>query len=246
MRVEQALFTSVRGERLDGYQLAATSAGISADLARRITPWGPAHDSLLDQADGATSINFHTLTDEWFALSKTIRQGEEYSGRGGGRIVTQFFLLDHDTLGRFANHPLAVLRALVAGGRTRVPDPIPARLPSFALVGRAVGWNSSSQPGDFDAQSLDMLAELVRHRSPAVVVCSEPADVWLKALYSRLDCQDRLLLSFTTGLRPTACRPFLVSAMPDDPALVRQSQRMGGAVVHLSPLAFTPSGNRGL
>ena len=33
MRLEQAIFTSVRSERLDGYQLAARSEGVSDDLA---------------------------------------------------------------------------------------------------------------------------------------------------------------------------------------------------------------------
>src|SRR5262245_10047182 len=32
MRLEQAIFTSVRSERLDGYQLAARSAGVSDEL----------------------------------------------------------------------------------------------------------------------------------------------------------------------------------------------------------------------
>ena len=237
MRVEQALFTSLRGERLDGYQLAATSPGVDAELARRLTPWGPAHDSLLDPSPGARSINFHPLTDDLFALSKTTRQGEEYSGRGGGRIVTHFFLLNRETLARFANHPLAVLRAVVAAGRTRIPDPLPKRLSPFPLVGRAVGWEGDDRASDFDPQALDSLADLVRNQSPAAVICEGPAEAWLKALYARLTTEERLLLSFTTGLRPTACRPFLVSAMPDDPALVRQSQRTGGAVIHLTPQA---------
>ena len=46
MRLEQAIFTSVRSERLDGYQLAARSSGVTDELAKELTGWGPAHDSL--------------------------------------------------------------------------------------------------------------------------------------------------------------------------------------------------------
>jgi len=236
MLVEQAIFTSIRGERLDGYQLAASSSGVNADIARRLTPWGPAHDSLLDTASGAQSINFHPLADELFVLSRTIRQGDEYSGRGGGRIVTHFFLLQRETLERFSNYPFAVLRALVAAGRTRISDPIPSRLSSFTLAGRGKILVTGDCREEFDAQALDMLADLIRHQSAATVVCTEPAEVWLRAIYARLEPGERLQASFTTGLKPTACRPFLVSALPDDPLLLRQSQRSGGTVIHLSPL----------
>jgi hypothetical protein len=239
MRVEQAIFTSIRGERLDGYQLAAMSSGVDAELARRLTPWGPAHDSLLDPSPGAVSINFHPLDEAWFVLSRTVRQGDEYSGRGGGRIVTHFFLLVRETLERFANYPLAVLRALVAAGRTRLPDPIPNRLLSFTLAGRANNpFAGGKEEEEVDPQALTALADLVRRESPASVVCSEPAETWLRALFAQLEPEQRLQASFTTGLRPTACRPFLISVVPDDPALLRQSQRTGGTVVHLSQPAL--------
>lgn len=233
MRIEQAIFTSIRGDRLEGYQLAATSPGVDAELARRLTAWGPAHDSLLDPSAGASSVNFHPLDDDRFALSKTTRQGEEYSGRGGGRIVTQFFVLDKESLSRFANLPLAILRALVASGRTRFVEPIPARLMSFALVGRATG--AGTDTSELDTRALDRLVEAIRKQTPTSVICSHPPEVWLPAVYARLGLDERLLLSFTTGLRPSACRPFLVSVIPDEPSLVRQSQRTGGAVVYLSP-----------
>jgi hypothetical protein len=241
MRVEQAIFTSIRGDRLDGYQLAAMSDGIDDELARRLTPWGPAHDSLLDPRPGAVSINFHPLDKQRFALSRTVRQGEEYSGRGGGRIFTNFFLLDREMLARFANQPLSILRALIAAGRTRIVEPLPKTLPSFPLVGRISAAETSGDDkasGEFDGQTLDMLVELVRSDTNVSVVCDQPADKWLRAIYARLTLDERLQLSFTTGLRPTASRRFLVSVVPDDPAQVRQSQRTGGTVVHLSPLAL--------
>lgn len=235
MRVEQAIFTSIRGERLDGYQLAARSPGIDETLARRLTTWGPAHDSLLDPGPAASSINFHALHADRFALSKTTRQGAEYSGRGGGRIVTQFFVIDTEIFARFANHPLAILRALVAAGRTRIVELPPKTLGSFPLVGRAAGPDAHDLAEAYDPDCLDKLAGLIRKQESVAVVVDPPAEGWLIALYARLNLPERLQLSFTTGLKPTACRPFLLSVLADDPAAIRQSQRGGGlTVVHLT------------
>src|SRR6478752_2518834 len=61
MRIEQAIFTSIQSSRLDGYQLAAASPGITDELARELTVWGPAHDSLWDTRRDARSVNFHAL-----------------------------------------------------------------------------------------------------------------------------------------------------------------------------------------
>ncbi len=87
MRLEQAIFTSVRSERLDGYQLAARSPGIDDDLAKELITWGPAHDSLWDNSLRASSLNFHALSDDRFCVSKTVLAGAEYSGRSGGRVT---------------------------------------------------------------------------------------------------------------------------------------------------------------
>src|SRR5437868_14969856 len=114
MRLEQAVFTSLKSSRFDGYQLAATSAGISSDLAKELTLWGPAHDSLWDMRQDARSVNFFPLQTGDYCLSWTTIAGAEYSGRGGGRIYTQMFMLPLDVLARFANDPFLVLRALAA------------------------------------------------------------------------------------------------------------------------------------
>src|SRR5215211_7377486 len=116
MRLEQAVFTSIRGGRMDGYQLAARSGGISEALAKELTGWGPAHDSLWDTRRDARTVNFHPLSTGDFCLGWTSIAGAEYSGRGGGRVYTQMFVLPHEALLRFACDPFLVLRALSAAG----------------------------------------------------------------------------------------------------------------------------------
>src|SRR5687767_6025430 len=110
MRLEQAIFTSTRGSRLNGYQLAARSNGVSEELAKELTTWGPTHDSLWDTRHDARSVNFHPLSTGTYCLSCTTIAGEEYSGRGGGRIYTQMFVLPGEALTRFAHDPFLILR----------------------------------------------------------------------------------------------------------------------------------------
>src|SRR4051812_38066213 len=98
MRLEQAIFTSIQSSRLDGYQLAAVSSGITPEQAKELTVWGPAHDSAWDTRRDARSINFHPISDGTFCLSCTVLAGAEYSGRAGGRVYTQMFLVSREAL----------------------------------------------------------------------------------------------------------------------------------------------------
>ena len=113
MRLDQAIFTSVKSSRLDGYQLAAASSGVTDAIAQELMVWGPAHDSLWDTRRDARSINFHPLASGEYCLSCTTLAGAEYSGRGGGRVYTQMFLVPRDVLTRFA--PRSISRAAGAG-----------------------------------------------------------------------------------------------------------------------------------
>ncbi|MBC7852560.1 MAG: hypothetical protein IAF94_03905, partial [Pirellulaceae bacterium] len=86
MRIPQAIFTSLRSQKISGYQLAAKSSEIGDELARELTVWGPAHDSLLDETALEPSVNFHPLGQDHFCLSLTSSAGAEYSSRAGARV----------------------------------------------------------------------------------------------------------------------------------------------------------------
>ena len=45
--IEQAVFTSAETDQSAGYQLVATSKGISDVNARELAVWGPSHDAML-------------------------------------------------------------------------------------------------------------------------------------------------------------------------------------------------------
>jgi hypothetical protein len=229
MRLEQAIFTSIRSERLDGYQLAARSSGVTDEIAKELTSWGPAHDSLWISDPGATSVNFHGLADGQCCISHTTLSGAEYSGRGGGRVYTQMIVLPREGLARFAGDPFLVLRALVASGRMIVYDQVPRDLTTIPLIGRA-GAGQPDWAADIvakaGAETIAELTDAVVGDAPVTVITDLVVERLFQTLLHLLEPAERLDVSFTTGLKPSSRRPFKLSIVPDDPSLVRQSQRM--------------------
>jgi hypothetical protein len=234
MRLEQAIFTSIRGGRLEGYQLAARSAGISEALSKELTTWGPAHDSLWDTRRDARSINFHSLSSGDFCLSCTAVAGEEYSGRGGGRVYTQMFVVPPEGMKRFACDPFLVLRALSAAGRLVVHDQVPAALLTVPLLGRgdkpdkAVATQVIEEIGP---RVFEEIVEAVASSPFTALVTSGHVERLFQAVLHAFPQEDRLKISFTTGLKDSQRRPFKLFVLPNDPAVVRQSQRMNGAKI---------------
>jgi hypothetical protein len=234
MRLETAIFTSIKGERLNGYQLAAASPGIGTALAQELTVWGPAHDSLWDTRRDARSVNFFPLPTGDFCLSITTLAGAEYSGRGGGRVYTQMFLLPAAALASFANDPFLVLRALSAAGRVVVHDHVPERLSTVPLLGR-----SSTPDPKFSSQVLDEvgprvfqeLLDAIAGPTKVAVLTSGQVERLFQSLLHALPFESRPALSFTTNLKDSPRRPFKLFVLPNDPALIRQSQRLNGAIV---------------
>jgi hypothetical protein len=228
MRLEQAIYTSLPGPRLAGYQLAAVSPGISPSLARELTTWGPAHDALWDRRADARSVNFHPLLSGQWCLSWTCVAGEEYSGRGGGRVYTQMFILPHTALERFENDPFLILRALAAAGRLTIHDPVPSELPTVPLPGRG----SASDPAltqqvleEVTAAVFDRIRRALMEAPRVAVVTSGHVERLFQALIRSFPLHRRPAISFTTGLKDTPCRPLRLFVLPRDPSLLRQVGR---------------------
>ena len=241
MRIPQAIFTSLRGQRMAGYQLAAMSEEIGDDLAHELNLWGPAHDSLLDESSEEPCVNFHPLGAEHYCLSLTSSAGAEYSSRGGARVYTQMFVLPREGLARFYNNPFLVLRAIEASGRAAAYDELPQRLRSIPLVGQAGEADLSplgEQLEQLGPEPLSSLATAVLE-SPSVGVATVlSARSLFSALFRLLPTEERLRVSFTTGLRHSPRRPFRLFLLPSDPFAQRQFQRQPGVtVVELTPAA---------
>lgn len=234
MRLEQAIYTSLPGPRLAGYQLAAVSPGIAPPLARELTTWGPAHDALWDRRADARSVNFHPLLGGQWCLSWTCVAGEEYSGRGGGRVYTQMFVVPHAILERFENDPFLIVRALTAAGRLTVYDPVPSELPTVPLPGRGSACDPALKQQVLEEVAptvFDRIRQALMEAPRVAVVTSGQVERLFQALIRSFPVHQRPAISFTTGLKDTPCRPLRLFVLPRDPALLRQAQRRHDVVL---------------
>jgi len=217
--IEQAVFTSAQTDRLAGYQVVATSPGVSEADARELAVWGPSHNALLEPSPSAVSYNFHPLSGGSYCVGRTTSAGWEYSHRGGSRIYTQCLIVPPSTLARFANNPFSLLRAALAAGVLRLHDKVPERLEPLRLAGRAAVVDQAllarlcANPGP------DWLASLVQAAltSPTVAVTAGPsAEHLIAGLVNCLPPECRLQFSFSTGLKFSSRRPFRVIALSED------------------------------
>jgi hypothetical protein len=232
-RVEQAIFTSLRGDRMAGYQLASRSSGIDDDLAQQLSNWGPAHDSL-DTRLGRVSVNVHPLADDLICISLTQIAGVEYSGRAGGRVYTHSFVLPAAALAPFQFNPFTILRAFRGAGRTRPRREPPSELDSFLLVGRSTGGALDGRKllsETLDDAACEKLLWALSAGQPVFLAGDQPLESLVEAALQLLPDDDRGNVSLSTALRVSPRRPFQLQAVAADPAVLRQLQRNEDAVV---------------
>jgi len=235
--VQQAIFTSAKTDHSAGYHILAASPGVVELDRRELAVWGPSHDSLCDSGPEAVSVNFFPLTSGAFCLSRTTPAGWEYSGRGGHRIYTHCLIVPPDVLWQFGNHPLRLLDAVMTKHNLEAPDTVPASLEPLELHEPAIAGDP------------DLLAELAAEIGPAPLAMLVQAALMNVSLAVRglvamerlvgglLDCLPvacRTSISFSTGLKFSARRPFDLFALPGDAAQQRWLvNRPGVAVLDL-------------
>ena len=231
-RVEQAIFTSIRGERMAGYQLTSRSGGIDDEMAAHLSNWGPAHDSLESRL-GRASVNVFPVDEQQLCISYTQLAGAEYSGRTGGRVYTHCFVIARNALAPFQFNPFPILRAFRSAGRTQPRREPPQTLDTFELVGRASNCSTNTRVAVRTLLADDICEKLMwalAAGQPVYLAGDEALDAAVEAVLQLLD-DDRAEVSFTTGLRISPRRPFQLQAVPNDPVLLRQLQRNENAVV---------------
>ncbi len=232
MHIEQAVFTSIRGGRNEGYQLAGASPGVDDAIQRELTQWGPAHDSL--HAGRRTAVGFFRLQSGRFAISKTTVAGEEYSGRGGPRLYTQFFILPAALYQRFSYQPFRVLEALVAAGRIHVLEPVPQPMETFRLIGRASPAQVSMLAAvtrEVGAARLGAALTAALTTRPLAIATPGPHERLFAVMIDLLPLALRPQCSGVAGLRFSPRRPYRWFGMSGDEKEKRRLQRMGDLLV---------------
>lgn len=229
MAIEQAIYTSSRTGRYEGYQLVSRSAGLEECDARELAAWGPSHDSLLEGDASGRSANFFPLPSGAYCISKTAAAGHEYSGRGGLRVYTHCLIAPPEDLERFGNNPFALLRAAEAHGRLEVLDDPPPELASFNLAGRAAMVDRSLLARlsiDLGAQWLATLVQAVLTQ-PLVGLILQPEQrrACFEGVINCMPPAMRPQLSFTTGLKFSPRRACRLMCLPPDPLLRQRLER---------------------
>lgn len=213
--VQQAIFTSAKTDRSAGYQILAASPGLAESDRRELAAWGPSHDSLLDTGPDALSVNFFPLPSGSFCVSRTTPAGWEYSGRGGYRIYTHCLIASPEVLWQFANHPLALLSAAMAGGCLEPLDAIPARLEPLELRETTTAGDTGGLArlaAEVGPASLATFVEAALTSVCLAVRGPVPTDCLVGGLLDCLPLDCRTLISFSTGLNLhgglSICLPF--------------------------------------
>lgn len=235
MQIEQAIFTSARTARAVGYQVVAASSGIGPADLEEIAVWSPSHDSLVERGPSAASTNFWRLTSGNYCVSRTTTSGGEYSGRVGPRVYTQCLIPSIDVLSKFANNPFALLRAAMVQGALEVYDDPPRQLDPIKLAGRAAAVDQTVLAevlGELGPRALAALVDTALRQSRVALVSHHARPTLIAALLNCLPIECRLEFSFSTGLELSPRRPFRIVCQPNDPAVVRRIQRLGGWQVY--------------
>lgn len=229
MQIEQAVFTSAKTDRAQGYQLLSRSPNLSEADARELSIWAPSHGSLLEPGEAATSANCFQLSSGAYCVSRTSQAGAEYSGRGE-LIYTQFLIVPPDIMARFANNPFALLRAASATGDLCVRDNTPETLPPLQLAGRApvvdlgLVAQLAREPG---AAAMAGFLEQALASERLAIFCETSIEQLVAGLLNLLPVECRTAFSFSTGLKFSTLRNMRLCAMPADESEWRSIARHG-------------------
>ncbi len=143
VRIERALFTSIRSPMGAGYRIVAASPGISPSEKRAIIRGAPAHGSLCDPSPGETALAGFVLDSARRCIFLSSNRGTEHTARGGCRVHTHVLIMDPQAFRRFHCDPFEVeAAALPQLGDTQEAAPSP-RIEPLALRWSSDGPASS-------------------------------------------------------------------------------------------------------
>ena len=160
-------------ERCAGYQVLGRSSGICESAALAFSRLAPSHGSLQEESRDASSLSFFPVSNDRWAISRSVYGGPEYSGRGM-QVVTMALLLDRDQLASYDYQPTHFIRTAIALGHLTLPLAIQASLPIASLPRRPFGQREVHAP-------VDAVSQVVQHieaeKKVCVLSCGDPT--WL-------------------------------------------------------------------
>jgi hypothetical protein len=218
VQAEQAIFTSLTRLGKSGYHVVARSPGVSESDAVALATWSPSHGALIVDPANRTSVNFHPMSGNRFALSRTCEGPPEHSGRGGRQLYTHVLVIEAAKLKQARYQPFAIYRDALALGYFHFraePDAVLKPVPLSRNY-----FHPEPEHWEECARSLGVPdLELHRERLAAGedVKLSYPGDraALVECLLATLPAEAVPLVSFTTSLRPSAVRPYRLTVVGD-------------------------------
>ncbi len=226
IHVEQAVFASSDRGSMKGYQLVAKSAGIDRETSSELSRWSPTR--MVDERPEHRTINAFPISEDRFAVTRTVVGGPEYSGRGGIQIVTLILVLRDDQFSRYLHNAILVAKTAMATGGLRLPmSAKDEKLPTLALPAEPLFQVPDPFKRRSTEESLMPLLEevsglLKEARRVAVISRGNPIEA-AASLIPMLDYEQRRSFSFTTGLAPAISRPFQLHFLRDADAPMRHT-----------------------
>lgn len=206
VEVEQAVFTSCANGSVQGYQLVSRSPGIDERVAQALRQWSPTHNGLESADKDACSINFFPIDKKRVAIGRTLFGLSEYSSRGSLQTVTLYLVTSLDHLMAFNGDAWVMASIARSIGLLRFDRNISAKLPTALMPSSTI--LGATPVTCSDKQAAEQSIELMnRGRQVAVVGVDNPTPI-LRLIIHQLNIQQRLAMSFATGLQHSCQRKF--------------------------------------
>lgn len=249
LQIEQAIFTSAENATMKGYQLVARSPGIDRDVAQQLCSWSPSNGAVDEDNVDQSVLSTFPLSEQRFAVARTILGGPEYSHRGGTQVYTQILVLREDQYARYQCNAFAVAKTAIILGEMRFRLSAPKMLPLVTLPDRplvpcvAVPHRTMQKyhhVNPTDGVRVDMLLQVLQRlqeKQPIAMIGVDDAMTFASHLIEKIPTDERPTISVTTGLQPTLKRPFRLHFLPElDADSHRVFDAMGVACISTSQM----------
>jgi hypothetical protein len=208
--VEQAIFTSMTRNGRSGYHVVSRSRGVTESDANTLATWCPSHGALIVDAENRTSVNFHSLPGDRFALSRTCIGPPEFSGRGGRQLYTHALVFEIGVLRDSAFQPLSLYRDALALGHLRFRAEPPELLDPIDLsyVYRRPGSSAwLDRAKELNLPALEPSRAQLSIGQSVRIPYGGGRIALAECLLGLLSPEEVPSISFTTSLQPSAVRP---------------------------------------
>ena len=218
---DHAVFTSLPSPTGEGYRLVAWSSGLKAEERAEITRRAPSHGSLCGEGASAGAVSILNLRSSGRAAFGFTRvSGAEHTRRGGGRVWTDFVVLEAAEVSRAGLRPADVREALP---KDRAARPGTAALPRLQ-VSLAGGAPLTS---DATGVAVAVAATLADRRPSVIAVGKDGAALLCKAL-GLLPASMRGGIEACGGLRFSRAREVVATIVDSiDQETIRSTRGQG-------------------